>query len=52
MRPHGFPARLVLNSCPAVSFIQSEVFALAAAGLDEAAAAALFGRLVTAARPG
>jgi pimeloyl-ACP methyl ester carboxylesterase len=36
---------LVLNSCPAVSFLEAEVYALAAAGVGADNARSLFGRL-------
>jgi pimeloyl-ACP methyl ester carboxylesterase len=36
---------LVLNSCPAVSFLEAEVYALTAAGVGSDQARALFGRL-------
>jgi hypothetical protein len=42
----GVAARyLVLNSCPAVSFLEAEVYALTAAGVREDLARAMFGRL-------
>jgi pimeloyl-ACP methyl ester carboxylesterase len=48
---HGAePRYLVLNSCPAVSFLEAEVHALTAAGAGLEAARALFGRLGEAAR--
>ena len=39
------PSHLVLNSCPAVSFFESEVYALTVAGVDPALARTLFERL-------
>jgi hypothetical protein len=47
----GAAARyLVLNSCPAVSFLEAEVYALSAAGVGVDLARALFGRLRDAVR--
>lgn len=46
------PRHLIMNSCPAVSFAESEVFALTAGGAEPGAAAALLGRLTAAARDG
>jgi uncharacterized protein len=48
----GTPRHLVLNSCPAVSFAESEVFALTVAGAEPDAAAALLRQLTAAARTG
>lgn len=48
----GTPLHLILNSCPAVSFAESEVFALTTAGAGQAAAAALMQQLTAAARAG
>ncbi len=48
----GTPRHLILNSCPAVSFAESEVFALTKAGAEPGAAAALLRQLATAARAG
>jgi pimeloyl-ACP methyl ester carboxylesterase len=48
----GTPRHLILNSCPAVSFAESEVSALAAAGAPPGAAAALLRQLTAAARAG
>ncbi|MCA1984663.1 alpha/beta hydrolase family protein [Nocardioides nematodiphilus] len=42
--------RLILNSCPGVSFLEAERFALVAAGAGEESAARLYRDLVTAAR--
>jgi uncharacterized protein len=44
------PSQLILNSCPAVSFFESEVYALTAAGVDSALARNLFERLREAVR--
>jgi pimeloyl-ACP methyl ester carboxylesterase len=44
------PRYLVLNSCPAVSFLEAEVHALTAAGVGPDRARALFGRLREAVR--
>jgi pimeloyl-ACP methyl ester carboxylesterase len=50
---HGAPPHyLVLNSCPAVSFLEAEVHALTAAGVGLDRARALFGRLREAVRAG
>jgi pimeloyl-ACP methyl ester carboxylesterase len=48
----GTPRHLILNSCPAVSFAESEVFALTTAGAEPDAAAALLQRLTAAAQAG
>jgi pimeloyl-ACP methyl ester carboxylesterase len=48
----GAPRHLILNSCPAVSFAESEVSALTAAGADPDAAAALLEQLIAATRAG
>jgi hypothetical protein len=48
----GTPRHLILNSCPAVSFAESEVSALATAGAQPGAAAALLRQLTAAARAG
>jgi uncharacterized protein len=48
----GTPQHLILNSCPAVSFAQSEVFALTTAGAEPGAAATLLQHLAAAARAG
>jgi uncharacterized protein len=48
----GTPRHLIMNSCPAVSFAESEVFALTTAGADQGAAATLLQQLTTAARKG
>jgi len=48
----GTPRHLILNSCPAVSFAESEVFALTTAGAEPGAAAALLCQLATAVRAG
>jgi uncharacterized protein len=48
----GTPQHLILNSCPAVSFVESEVFALTTAGAGPDAAAALLQQLAAAARAG
>jgi pimeloyl-ACP methyl ester carboxylesterase len=48
---HGLTARcLVLNSCPAVSFLQAEIYALTLAGVRLDRAEAMFGRLSEAVR--
>ena len=48
---HGAAVRsLVLNSCPAVSFLEAEVYALTAAGVGLDRATALYGRLREAVR--
>lgn len=44
------PRYLVLNSCPAVSFLEAEVYALTAAGVHPERTVALFGRLRDAVR--
>lgn len=49
---HDALAHLVLNSCPAVSFAESEVFAYTVAGASPDAAATLMRRLATAVRAG
>ena len=46
------PRYLIANSCPAVPFLDAEVFALMAAGADASSAAALYGQLSAAARSG
>jgi pimeloyl-ACP methyl ester carboxylesterase len=46
------PRHLILNSCPAVSFAESEAFALTTAGAEPRAAGALLEQLTTAARAG
>jgi hypothetical protein len=48
----GTPRHLILNSCPAVSFAESEVFALTAAGAEQDGAAALLRQLTAAVRAG
>jgi pimeloyl-ACP methyl ester carboxylesterase len=48
----GAPRHLILNSCPAVSFAESEVFALATAGVEQGVAAALYRQLTAAVRAG
>jgi pimeloyl-ACP methyl ester carboxylesterase len=48
----GTPRHLVVNSCPAVSFAESEAFALTTAGAEPGAAAALLQQLTAAARAG
>jgi pimeloyl-ACP methyl ester carboxylesterase len=48
----GTPRHLIMNSCPAVSFIESEIFALDTAGAEPDAAAALLHQLAAAARAG
>jgi uncharacterized protein len=48
----GTPRHLIVNSCPAVPFAESEVFALTAAGAEPDAAAALMQQLTEAARAG
>jgi uncharacterized protein len=48
----GAVRHLIVNSCPAVSFVESEVFALIAAGAEPDTAAALMWRLTMAARAG
>jgi fermentation-respiration switch protein FrsA (DUF1100 family) len=48
----GTPRHLIVNSCPALSFAESEVFALTAAGAEPRAAAALLQQLTAAARKG
>jgi uncharacterized protein len=48
----GTPRHLILNSCPAVSFAESEISALTAAGAEPGAAAALMRQLTTAAQAG
>jgi uncharacterized protein len=49
---HLAPAFLILNSCPAVSFLEAETFALAAAGVEQHTARAVLGELVEAVRSG
>jgi pimeloyl-ACP methyl ester carboxylesterase len=46
------PRHLILNSCPAVSFAESAVFALTTAGAEPRAAGALLQQLTAAARAG
>jgi hypothetical protein len=48
----GTPRHLIVNSCPAVSFAESEVSALTTAGAEPGAAAALLQQLTAAARTG
>ncbi len=48
----GTPRHLILNSCPAVSFADSEVFALTTAGVGQDMAAALLQQLTATARAG
>lgn len=48
----GTPRHLIVNSCPAVSFAESEASALTTAGADPGAAAALLQQLTAAARNG
>jgi uncharacterized protein len=48
----GTPRHLILNSCPAVSFAESEVYALTRAGAEQDEAAVLIQRLITAVRAG
>jgi pimeloyl-ACP methyl ester carboxylesterase len=48
----GTPRHLIVNSCPAVSFAEAEVFAFTAAGAEPRAAAALLRQLTAAARTG
>jgi pimeloyl-ACP methyl ester carboxylesterase len=48
----GTPRHLVVNSCPAVSFAESEVSALTTAGAEPGAAAVLLQQLTAAARAG
>jgi uncharacterized protein len=48
----GTPRHLIVNSCPAVPFGESEVFALTTAGAEPDAAAALMQQLTAAARAG
>jgi pimeloyl-ACP methyl ester carboxylesterase len=48
----GTPRHLILNSCPAVSFAESAVFALARVGVEQDVAAALVGQLTAAVREG
>jgi hypothetical protein len=48
----GTPRHLIVNSCPAVSFAESEVSALTMAGAEPGAAAALLQQLTAAARKG
>ena len=49
---HGTARHLIVNSCPAVSFAESEAFALTTAGAEPGAAAALLQQLTAAARAG
>jgi pimeloyl-ACP methyl ester carboxylesterase len=46
------PRHLIMNSCPAVPFAESEVFALTTAGAEPGAAATLLQHLTAAARTG
>ena len=48
----GTPRHLIINSCPAVSFAESEVHALTGAGAEQDTAAALFQQLTDAAQAG
>jgi pimeloyl-ACP methyl ester carboxylesterase len=48
----GTPRHLIVNSCPAVSFAESEAFALTTAGAEPGPAAALLQQLTAAARAG
>lgn len=48
----GGPRHLIVNSCPAVSFAESEAFALAREGAEPTAAAALMRQLTAGARAG
>jgi pimeloyl-ACP methyl ester carboxylesterase len=43
---------LILNSCPAVSFIESEVFALTTSGVDDGVARTVFDQLLAAVQDG
>nr|WP_238341185.1 alpha/beta hydrolase [Actinopolymorpha rutila] len=51
-RRNACPRFIVLNSCPALSFLDSEVYALTTAGVDSNRAQGLFERLRQAAREG
>jgi uncharacterized protein len=46
------PAHVILNSCPAVSFLESEVFALTQEGVEEQTAASVYQQLATAVQAG
>jgi pimeloyl-ACP methyl ester carboxylesterase len=46
----GTPRHLIINSCPAVSFAESEVYALTRAGAEQNKAASLIQQLATAVR--
>ena len=46
------PGHLILNSCPAVSFVDAEVFALTSAGAERDAAADLMRQLISTAQAG
>jgi uncharacterized protein len=48
----GTPQHLIMNSCPAVSFAESEVYALTRAGAEQGRAAALMQQLSAAVRAG
>lgn len=48
----GTPRHLIMNSCPAVSFAESEVFALTTAGAESGTAATMMQQLAAAARAG
>jgi fermentation-respiration switch protein FrsA (DUF1100 family) len=48
----GAPGHLILNSCPAVSFVDAEVFALTSAGAERDAAADLMRQLISTAQAG
>jgi uncharacterized protein len=48
----GMPRHLIVNSCPAMSFAESEAFALTTAGAEPGGAAALLQQLTAAARAG
>ena len=48
----GTPRHLIINSCPAVSFAESEVYALTRAGAEPGKAAALIAGLTAAAQAG
>ena len=48
----GTPRHLIINSCPAVSFAESEVYALTRAGAEQDQAAALVQQLTAAVRAG
>jgi hypothetical protein len=51
-RKLGEPDHLIVNFCPAVSFVDAEVFALTSAGVAWSIAAQLMRRLIAAARAG